>query len=383
MQAAATAITNEFRNPNLIMSKAEKIPSEAIVRTDSRTGRQVRQVTNHPSIHHHPFFYVPAYDDQMRWLVFISHRTGTAQIFVEERSTGMLRQLTNRPDIHEWSLHPAHQGDYVYFTAGTSAWRVHIESLEEELLADFGQVTMREQGMVGAAMGTTTVSHDDRWWAIPVKAGSMSQFWVIDLQNGERRLILERDTIGHPQFHPSDANLLHYAGPYYDRLWVIHRDGTGNRLVYKRDVAKKEWIVHEVWMPGARELLAVNWPHGMIGVDIDTGAIRPVTSFNAWHAMVNRDGSLMVADTTYPDIGLQLFDPRPGAGQPRPLCFPESSNASMHWNTDHCPYDDGPVKVYAPQHTHPHPNFSPDGSRVVFTSDRTGHAQIYEALTGI
>ena len=91
----------------------------------------------------------------------------------------------------------------------------------------------------------------------------------------------------------------------------------------------------------------------------------------------------MVADTIYPDIGLQLFDPRPGAGQPRPLCFPESSNAGAHWNTNHCPYDDGPVNVYAPQHTHPHPNFSPDGSRVVFTSDRTGHAQIYEAFTGI
>ena len=59
------------------MSKGERFPSEAIVRTDSRTGRQVRQVTNHPSIHHHPFFYVPAYDDQIRWLVFISHRAGT------------------------------------------------------------------------------------------------------------------------------------------------------------------------------------------------------------------------------------------------------------------------------------------------------------------
>ncbi|MCA9438850.1 MAG: PD40 domain-containing protein, partial [Candidatus Omnitrophica bacterium] len=44
----------------------------------------------------------------------------------------------------------------------------------------------------------------------------------------------------------------------------------------------------------------------------------------------------------------------------------------------HCPYDDGPVKVYAPQHTHPHPNFSPDGKRVVFSSDRSGTAQLFE-----
>jgi len=55
----------------------------------------------------------------------------------------------------------------------------------------------------------------------------------------------------------------------------------------------------------------------------------------------------------------------------------------MQRKADHCPYDDddykqGKWKVYAPQHTHPHPSFSPDGRRVVFTSDATGHSQIYE-----
>jgi oligogalacturonide lyase len=63
-----------------------------------------------------------------------------------------------------------------------------------------------------------------------------------------------------------------------------------------------------------------------------------------------------------------------------PLVESLSSNAGSHWNTTHCPYDDGPVKVVAPQHTHPHPSFSPDGSRVVFTSDRSGVAQLYEVV---
>lgn len=76
-------------------------------------------------------------------------------------------------------------------------------------------------------------------------------------------------------------------------------------------------------------------------------------------------------------------DPRDGVGAPRLLCETKSSNVGAHWNTDHCPYDDedyqqGKWKVYAPQHTHPHPSFRPDGHAVVFTSDRTGHSQIYE-----
>jgi oligogalacturonide lyase len=114
-------------------------------------------------------------------------------------------------------------------------------------------------------------------------------------------------------------------------------------------------------------------------VDIDTGSVRTVCTFNTWHAMVSRDGRRAVCDTTWPDHGLHLFDPRQSPAAPKVLCLSQSSNEGKHWETDHCPYDDGPVKVYAPQHTHPHPSFSPDGRYVVFSSDRAGHAQIYEA----
>ena len=170
-------------------------------------------------------------------------------------------------------------------------------------------------------------------------------------------------------------------------MWVVNRDGSGNRLVYRRDERKREWIVHETWRPGSRELLVSNWPHGMIGVDVDSGTVRPVCSFNAWHAAVNSSGTCLCADTTFPDRGLQLFSALDGVGEPHTLCFPQSSSQGTHWDTDHCPYDDEAYKhgkwtVHAPQHTHPHPSFSPDGQRVVFTSDRTGHSQVYDVLTG-
>jgi oligogalacturonide lyase len=168
---------------------------------------------------------------------------------------------------------------------------------------------------------------------------------------------------------------------------VVNRDGTGKRLVYERKPLSRpnqhEWIVHETWRPGSREIITANWPRGCVGLHVDTGAVRPVCSFNAWHPAINRQGTLMCADTTYPDLGLQLFDPRDGVGAPWTLCLSQATNEGKHWNTDHCPYDDedykqGKWRVYAPQHTHPHPSFSPDGRFVVFTSDRTGHSQVYE-----
>jgi len=385
------------------MTMRQHLAAESRSLSDACTGARVRQVTGHSSIHHHPFYYLPAYDDAMTRLFFVSHRTGRPEVWCEIRATGELQQLTDQPNLGEWSVHPSHDGQHVYYTAGRVGCRVSCDDGSVDRLADFGPVAGRELGMVGAAMGTTTLSHDDRYWAVPVNLGKRFHFIILDTNTGAQETILEADTIGHPEFHPSDNTLLRYAGSYKQRIWVINRDGSGNRLVYDRQPLAKpgqyEWIVHETWNPGRTrrpgspltpdtrhltpEIITANWPRGCIGIDIDTGAVRPVCSFNAWHPSINRQGTLMCTDTVFPDIGLQLFDPRDGVGAPRPLCFPEATNEGKHWNTDHCPYDDedcrqGKWKVYAPQHTHPHPAFSPDGRFVVFTSDRTGYSQVYE-----
>lgn len=78
----------------------------------------------------------------------------------------------------------------------------------------------------------------------------------------------------------------------------------------------------------------------------------------------------------FPGCGNRLLDPRSNAGAYRTLCYPRASCMEEHWNGPF-PYDDGPVRVYAPQYTHPHPRFSPDGQKVLYTSDCTGYAQIY------
>lgn len=358
------------------MAKGQRYPSESQMMVDERTGAVIRQVTSASAIHHHPFFLIAAYDDAMQWLVFVSHRTGSPQIFVEERATGELVQLTDQDNLAEYSVHPSHDGRYVYFTAGTGAWRVNTETYEEEQLVDFGAVALGEEGMVGAAMGTTALSRCDRWWAVKFNVGDEACLAIINTVTGNWEIILQRDTIAHLQFCPDDANLLFYAGPLTDRVWVINRDGTNNRRLYQRKPG--EWITHESWIPGTRELAFVDWPRGIRCVHVDTGEERRVTSFNAWHAICSRDGTLMVADTNFPDIGLQLFNPRDGIGEPITLCCPESSSIGEHWKGPF-PYENGPIKRYAPQHTHPHPSFSPDGKQVVFTSDRTGCAQVYEA----
>ena len=343
---------------------------------DPLTGQWVRQITSYPSIHHHPFFFVPCFDRDMTRLIFVSHRAGAPQLFAEVQSGEGLIQLTDRDDLAEWSIHPSFDGRSVFFTAGTSAWRLDLDTLEETRLAEFGKVAMRERGMVGAAMGTTALSHDDRWWAVPVRSGSITHFHCIDTVRGTSEIFLERDTIGHPQFHPSDPSLLFFAGPLTNRIWCTTRDGSRVWNPCPR-THSEQWITHEMWIPGTRELAFVDWPHGMRAVDVDTGATRWLTRFPAWHACIDATGTRAVCDTTFPDRGIHLIDL--ASGDARPLCTPAASNAGSHWGGPF-PYNNGPVEVYAPQHTHPHPRFSPDGQRVIYTSDSGGHAQLYECM---
>ncbi len=360
------------------MGKGTVYSSESRTFVDRRTGTHIRQVTKASAHHHHPFFIIPAYDNAMQRLIFVSHRSGTPQVFAEERKTGQLRQLTDRTDLSEWSVHPSRNGQSVFFTAGTSGWRLDLDTLEEHELVNFDATEMREKGMVGAAMGTTAISHDDKWWAIRFNVGDESALAVVNTDTGDHEIILRRDSIGHLQFCPDDSNLLYYAGPLTDRVWVINRDGSGNRRLYARNIGKNEWITHETWIPRTRELAFVDWPRGVRCINVDTGVQRQVTKINAWHAICNADGIRMVADTNFPDIGIQTFDPRNENGETKTLCYPNATSIGEHWNGPF-PYADGPIQVYAPQHTHPHPSFSPDGKYVVYTSDRSGFAQIYEA----
>jgi oligogalacturonide lyase len=329
------------------MGKGTLFPLEARIYHDKYTGIFIRQVTNYPCIHHHPFFTIPAYDDAMQHLYFVSHRTGNPQIFAEIRETGQLLQLTDKEYINEWSFHPSHDGKYVYFTAGTSALRIDTETLKEELLVDFREASLKENGMVAAGMGTTALSSNDRWWAVHYNIKNQTCLAIIDTVRGKWNIILQRDTIAHMQFYPSDHNLLYYAGPLNDRVWIINRDGSNNRRVYKRNKEKKEWITHESWIPGTKELAFVDWPNGIRCIQVDTGVERCVTSFNAWHAVCSRDGSMMVADTNFPDIGIQIFNPKDGIGEPNTLCYSWSSNIGQHWEQPF-PYENRPIKVYAP-----------------------------------
>lgn len=357
------------------MSCLAELPPESAWSVDEKTGQRVRQVTSHPSIHHHPFFLASAYDDRMTRLFFVSHRLGYPALFSERNSDGALEQWTDRSDLDEWSMVPSPDGRFLYYTAGGSGYRVHLETGEHEHLVSFPEHTPLAMGGVAGDMGTTALSRDGQYWAVHYKENNQKTLAVIDTGTGRSRIVTRGSAIGHIQFCPDDPDLIAYAGPHVARMRLASRTQGNDRLLHEQ--APGQWLTHEVWLPGRRELAVVDWPRRILGVSVDTGETRTIANFNAWHLAPSRDGRYLVADTNHPDIGIQIVDLETGSR--RTLCHPQATNQGEHWKGPF-PYGAGPVKVYAPQHTHPHPSFSPDGERVVFTSNRSNHSQVYEVI---
>lgn len=356
-------------------------PLERIERADEATGRRVTQITSAHCINHHPFFLIPAYDDEQNYLYFVSHRTGKPQIFAEDRAKRAIVQLTDVEALNEWSVHPC--GREVYFVADGCAMRVNADDGKCAVLLSGDELVK----IVGGAKvnpgdnpitpGTTAVSACGRYWAIRAVGAQGFSILVYDSVKAQWENEYTGPMVSHMQFCPDDANLLFFAGPLTDRVWLLDRAKKQARRVFQRDASAKQWITHESWIPGRREYSLVDWPKGVLAVNIDTGAVRRVTDFNAWHAISNAAGDMAVADTNFPDEGVFLFDPGAEHSKPVLLCRPQASCMGAHW-AGPFPYDDGPIQVYAPQHTHPHPRFTPDGKKVVYTSDASGFAQIFE-----
>jgi len=77
-----------------------------------------------------------------------------------------------------------------------------------------------------------------------------------------------------------------------------------------------------------------------------------------WHITADATGEWIVADTNWPDVGLQLV--HAASGRFRTLCATGASGGHPQW-------------------THAHPCLSPAADYVLYTSDRTGIQQVYLA----
>lgn len=362
--------------------KGSRHPSECQKRRDARTGARVLQLTSHPSINHNLYFLTSSLDPDERSLVFASNRSGRINFFRLGFPHGEIVQLTDEEGVHGYSGVFSRDGRRLYYTAAGAVRWVELQSLEEGTLARFP----------GAGLGECSLSADGRWIVTAIKRAHRFGLAVVATDGSGGDVILDLDrTVIHPQFHPTNPDWIAYSQDPAPRMWLVRRDGSGNRCLYEH--GNDEFLVHETFLGSGDDLIVVRWPYELRRFHLATGTFSVIAAFNAWHIASSRDGTRVLCDTVHPDIGLQLVDV--ATGQRWTLCHPNSSCQGSQWRKDRYALAEEWAAaaaererslswmemktdtVYGPQWTHPHPSFSPSGRWVVYCSDVTGHPQVY------
>ena len=369
-------------------AKASVHPSELREFQDEQTGAHIYQLTNDTSINHNLYFLTSSFTPDQAHLIFTSYRSGKPNFFKLEFPNGDIVQLTDADDIHGYSGVISKDGTELFYTQADAIKAIHLDTFEERVLAEFPS----------GGLGECSVSADERFIVTAMKRDDKSHITVTATDGSGGAVIYTSpdQTIIHPQFHPKHPDLIAYSGDPAPRMWTIKRDGTENRSLYQHD--NNEFLVHETFLGAKDDLIVTHWPYSLRRMSLETLQMQTIADFNAWHIASNRDGTKVLCDTVHPDIGLRLVDVE--TGEHTPICYPQSSSSGSQWKTDrYALAEDWAAAqqagdrekslswmemkvdtVYGPQWTHPHPSFSPDETAVVYTSDVSGHSQVYVAV---
>ena len=367
----------------MTFGKGARFDSEHSSYHDPATGALVHQMTSHPSINHATYFLQSSFAPDGQSLLFVSYRSGSAQLYEVERfPEGTIRQLTADAPPHAFS--PAFHADNerIFFVRQGGIWSLRRDTLGETCVVDFP----------GAQLGECSLSARGDWLTAAAKRGTESGLVAGKVDGTCWQFIAYPRTVIHPQFHPLEEEWIEFAGDPAPRMHRVRRDGSGLECLYEH--GNDEFVVHETFLGRTGDVVYTVWPRALRRMNWKTLEHSTIAEFNAWHITPNKAGTLVLCDTNHPDLGLWLIDTATGAR--RPVCLAGASNGGTQWKTSRYALAEdfaaarsaaksGALSwmevstdtVYGPQWTHPHPSFSPDESKVVFASDKSGHPQVY------
>ncbi len=366
---------------------------------DPDTGVRVTRLTPPDVVCPRNYFYQKAFTRDGSKLIFGGEFDGVFNVWMLDLASRRARQLTEGKGDNYHGAYLSPDDRYLFYTkAGREHRRVDLATLEEEVIYTVPE-GWRGAGTWVANSACTHIAGMEMLQTDQVTGGTgwerfqrqferqpLERLISIDIARREARVVYEQKRyMGHPMYRPFDDRTMGFCheGPHDlvdARMWLIDADGTRLRKV--KEHAPGEACMHEFWVPDGSKLVYVSYVKGEQERFI--WAADPVTLENEClmamppcaHLMSNFDGSLIVGDGAgqlgdvadkdghafEADPWIHLFDTR--ARKHRKICRHDSSWQEYKGNT---------------QVNHPHPSFTPDEKRVLFSSDREGCCALYLA----
>lgn len=369
------------------MSTGRLWPCEWEDYTDWVSGVTVRRLTNHFGHSNHLYFTNPGWYDEDRRLLFGSDRDNRVNLFSIELATGEITQVTdfdsrpNRPQpaVQTATVNPT-RGE-VYLFNGPVLTAVDLVTFETRELwaapegyrrsmtnctADGRYVCLGIYEDIPARLGIepgrfSYAGFPETWAAHPE-----SRIYAVDTDSGAARVLWREQTwIGHVNTSPTRPELITFCheGPWDkvdNRIWGMDIT-TGKPWMIRPREDEKERVGHEYWFTDGLHLgYHGNRPDGtaFLGTIRYDNTERVEADFSHWTGHLHSNDAALIAGDGGEVIRLWK---RTGSAYdgPRVLAVHKSSMVI--------------------QRVHPHPRFTPDGTAVLFTSDRTGYGNLYLA----
>jgi oligogalacturonide lyase len=341
-----------------------EFPPEKQTYKDAVTGMEIIMLTTSAAKDNKIYQTHPNWTADGRHIVFMSDRSGTNQYFAVSLKTGTIVQLTDDKQPSNACL--SRRNNRMYYVSGDKIWNLDIDSILQSdgqresdfrrKVADFPENT-RLSGTI-----SLDSNEKDLYMGVQYTEDSWGLL-ALDTNTGEYSKIIDTEfKVGHCQTHPLISGLIMYCwetgGDSKQRMWIVNADGSGNGPFYKETY--DEWVTHEVWW-GSNKALFTIWPkneemskkaHGIAYISLEDKSLHILNQRKYWHVGGSSDGKWAVGDTFDGEIYLI-------SGQT------------------------GEAKLLTQGHrprgatVHPHPSFSPDGSSVLFCSEKNENWDLF------
>jgi hypothetical protein len=326
-----------------------QVSNERIHRTDPQTGVEILQLTSFPTPSM-PFTYQRQnFTPDSKTFIFRSQRMPARDapwdLFRVDTDGSNMVQLTESENFGTAALSP--DGKLAYLMRGVSLWRVNMNTCAEEEVCRMDSLQPRE-------VSDLVITPDGKCLYSPQSLKDGTTVLARFNADGSDADVICRGLQCAMLAYDLNGSGLLVAGDYVgeNMLMLVKPDGSVEPFT-PNCYAHSGWLGRKRMVQGC-----ARWPKQAL-LTAGKGDAAPKVIAEGpyfWHSAATNDGEWIIADTNWPDEGLQLV--HVASGRYKTLCFAGASEGHPQW-------------------THPHPGWSPDGELAYFSSDRTGICQLH------